>query len=95
LNSVVTLTDYGAAERLEALLHGFQIVALPHPAHAGRRDRMAALAQLVGDTDLAEGGLFERQVDDDRLESAGVRLLNTAVWPFRPRRPQQQRVRPI
>ena len=61
------LGDLGL-ERLEPLLHRLQIVALPHPAHAGRRDRMTALAHLVGDADLAEGGLFERQVDDDRLD---------------------------
>src|SRR4051794_24572523 len=40
---------------------------LPHAAHAGGRDRVAALADLVGDLDLAEGGLLKRQSKDQRL----------------------------
>ena len=55
-------------ERLEALLHRLEIVALPDPAHAGGRDRVAAFADLVGDADLAEGRLLQRQLDDDRLD---------------------------
>ena len=61
------LGDLGL-QRLEPLLHGLQIVALPHPAHAGRRDRVAALAHLVGDPDLAKGRLLQRQLDDQRLD---------------------------
>src|SRR5215213_6010665 len=48
-------------ERLEPLLHGLKLMALPHAAHAGGRDRVAALADLVGDPDLAKGGLLKRQ----------------------------------
>src|SRR3954451_843302 len=51
-------------ERLEPLLHGLKLMALPHAAHAGGRDRVAALADLVGDPDLAEGGLLKRQSKD-------------------------------
>src|SRR5215204_791386 len=54
-------------ERLEPLLHGLKLIALPHAAHAGGRDRVAALADLVGDPDLAEGGLLKRQSKDQRL----------------------------
>src|SRR5215207_9235736 len=54
-------------ERLEPLLHGLKLMALPHAAHAGGRDRVAALADLVGDPDLAEGGLLKRQSKDQRL----------------------------
>src|SRR4051812_44072317 len=54
-------------ERLEPLLHGLKFMALPHAAHAGGRDRVAALADLVGDPDLAEGGLLKRQSKDQRL----------------------------
>ena len=55
-------------ERLETLLHGLAIVPLPHAANPGRRDRGAALADLVGDPDLAEGRLLQRQLDDDHLD---------------------------
>jgi hypothetical protein len=55
-------------ERLQALLHRLQIMALPHPAHARWRDRVALLAHLVGDPDLAEGGLLQGQRDDGRLD---------------------------
>ena len=54
-------------ERLQPLLHGLKLVALPHAAHAGGRDRVAALADLVGDPDLAEGGLLKSQSKDQRL----------------------------
>src|SRR5215207_5216660 len=55
-------------KRLEAFLHRLEIMALPHPAHARRRDRVALLAHLVGDPDLAEGGLLQGQRDDSRLD---------------------------
>jgi hypothetical protein len=55
-------------ERLEALLHGLEIVPLPHAAHAGRRDRVATLADLVGYPDLAKGRLLQGQLDDDCLD---------------------------
>src|SRR5215208_5432591 len=40
-------------KRFEALLHRLEIVALPHPAHARRRDGVPLLAYLVGAPDLA------------------------------------------
>jgi hypothetical protein len=52
----------------EALLHRLKIVALPHPAHASRRDRVALLAHLVRHPDLAKGGLLQGQRDDSRLD---------------------------
>jgi hypothetical protein len=55
-------------EGLEALLHRLEIVTLPDPAHARRRDRVALLAHLVGHPDLAEGGLLQREREDSRLD---------------------------
>jgi hypothetical protein len=55
-------------ERLEALRHGLEVMALPHGTHAGGRDGVAALADLVGDPDLAEGGLLQGQRDDLHLD---------------------------
>src|ERR1700691_5355232 len=46
------LSDLGF-ERLEPFLHRLKIMALPDPAHPGRRNRMAELAKLLGDADLA------------------------------------------
>src|SRR6202011_3208553 len=36
----------------EPLVHGLEVMTLPHAAHAGGRDREPALAQFVGDADL-------------------------------------------
>src|SRR5215218_10851694 len=55
---------FSATRLLEPLLNGLKLMALPHAAHAGGRDRVAALADLVGDPDLAEGGLLKRQSKD-------------------------------
>jgi hypothetical protein len=55
-------------ERLEALLHRLQIMALPHPAHARRREGVPLFAHLVGDPDLAEGGLLQREREDGGLD---------------------------
>src|SRR4029078_7544267 len=57
-------------ERLEPLLHGLKLMALPHAAHAGGRDRVAALADPLCDPDLAEVGLLKRQSKDQRLSLA-------------------------
>jgi hypothetical protein len=46
-------------ECLETLVHVLKVVALPHAAHAGGRDRKSALPQLVGDAQLTEGGLLK------------------------------------
>jgi len=38
----------------EPLVHGLEVMTLPHATHAGGRDREPALPQLVGDANLAE-----------------------------------------
>src|SRR6516164_9560410 len=50
-------------ERLEAVFDRRQIVALPHAAHPGRRDRQALPLQSLRYPDLAPGRLLDRQVD--------------------------------
>lgn len=55
-------------QRLQPLLHRLHIVTLPHPAYARRRDRVAELAHFVGDAGLSIGGIFQRQLEDDRLD---------------------------
>ena len=60
-------------QRLEPLLHGLQVMTQPDAADAGRRDRKPALAQLVGDPNLPESGLFNGERDNgvlDRLRHA-------------------------
>jgi len=56
------LRDLGL-ERLEPFLHRLEIMALPNRADAGGRNRKAQFAQFIGDTDLAEGGPIERELD--------------------------------
>jgi hypothetical protein len=67
------LGDFGL-ERLQPLFHGFQIVALPHAAHARGRNSKPALSQLVGDAHLPEGRLV-----DGKLNNRGLDLLGDAV----------------
>jgi hypothetical protein len=55
-------------ERLQPLLHRCQVVAQPDAAHPERRDRDAALEQLVRDPGLAPGRLVDRQGDHRRLD---------------------------
>ena len=55
-------------ERLEPFLHRLEIMTLPDPAHPGRRNRMAELAKLIGDADLAISRPVQRKLDDDRLD---------------------------
>ena len=43
-------------------------MALPDAAHAGRRDRQAALGELIGDTQLTPGWLVNRHFDNRRLD---------------------------
>jgi len=50
-------------------------VAQPYAAHASRRDRVPALPQFVGDADLAEGRLLERQRNDRVLDLLGHAIL--------------------
>jgi hypothetical protein len=47
------------------LVHVLKIVALPHAAHAGRRD--PALPQLIR-AQLAEGGLIDGKCNDGILD---------------------------
>ena len=51
-------------QRFEPLVHGLEVMTLPHAAHAGGRDREPALAQFVGDADLTEGRLLDGQRND-------------------------------
>src|ERR1700751_3043382 len=51
-------------QRLKPFVHGLQVVAQPDAAHAGRRDGEPALSQFVGDPDLAESGLLDRERND-------------------------------
>jgi hypothetical protein len=53
-------------------------VALPHAAHAGRGHRQAALLQLIGDANLAEGRLLKGKRNDGVLN-----LLRHAVLQHR------------
>ena len=55
-------------ERLEPFLYRLKIMALPDPTNASRRERMAKLAQLVGDADLAISRPVQRKLDDDRFD---------------------------
>jgi len=43
-------------------------MALPHAAHASRRNRQTALLQLIGDANLAEGRLLNRKCNDSVLD---------------------------
>src|SRR4029079_3291065 len=47
-------------ERLQAVLHRGQVVALPHAAHAGGRYRQPTPLQSLGDPYLAPGRLLDR-----------------------------------
>ena len=55
-------------QRLERLVHGLQIVAQPHAAHAGRRDDESVLCQFVGDPDLAKSGLLDGERNHSVLD---------------------------
>ena len=43
----------------EPLVHGLEVMTLPHAPHASGRDREPALPQLVGDANLAESRLLD------------------------------------
>src|SRR5580692_10049728 len=68
-------------ERLEPFLHRLKILALPDPAHAGGRNRMAELAKRVGDADLAISRPVQRKRDDDRLDVGRRAVLQDRVAP--------------
>src|SRR5262249_16733838 len=65
-------------QRLEPLVHRLQVVAQPHTAHAGGGNREPALPQLVGNADLTEGRLLDRQRYDGVFD-----LLRHAVLQYR------------
>src|SRR6202023_745766 len=48
----------------EPLVHGLEVMTLPHATHASGRDCEPALAQLVGDAALAEGRLLDGTRND-------------------------------
>jgi hypothetical protein len=54
--------DFGF-EGFQPFLHRLEVLALPDAADAGRRDRMAELAKLVGDADLTKRRLLQRKLD--------------------------------
>src|SRR5262245_23206887 len=66
-------------ERLQAVLHGRQIVAQPDRAHPERRHDDAALQQFVGDADLAEGGLFDPRPTTAVSTSGATRFLSSGL----------------
>jgi hypothetical protein len=57
-------------QRFETLLHRGEVVADPHTAHAGRRDRPPLLGELVGHSVLAPRRLIDRHRDDQLFEIA-------------------------
>jgi hypothetical protein len=59
---------------LEPLVHRLQIVAQPHTAHARGGNREPALPQLVGNADLTDGRLLDRQRYDGISISCGTRF---------------------
>src|SRR5262245_15426991 len=65
-------------QRLEPLVHRLQVVAQPHTAHAGGGNREPALPALIGNADLTEGRLLDRQRYDGSLD-----LLRHAVLQHR------------
>ena len=48
----------------QPLVHGLEVMTLPHATHAGGRDREPALPQLVGDANLAESRLLDGNRND-------------------------------
>ena len=79
-------------QRLEPLLHGLQVVTLPHTAHAGGRNREPTFPQFVGDADLTERRLFDGERNDgvfDLLRHAilqhGLLAYSATIWMRRAR----------
>jgi len=64
-------------QRLEPLVHSLQVVAQPHTAHACGGNCEPALPELVGNADLTEGRLLDRQHYDGILDLLRQRFLNT------------------
>src|ERR1700732_356897 len=61
----------------EPLVHGLEVMTLPHATHAGGRDREPALPQLVGDANLAESRLLNGNRNDGVFD-----LLCDAVFQY-------------
>src|SRR4029077_20248203 len=64
-------------QRFEPLVHGLEVMTLPYATHAGGRDREPALAQFVGDADLAESRLLDGNGNDGVFD-----LLCDAVFQY-------------
>jgi hypothetical protein len=58
INTQILSSGGRESNGFEPLVHGLEVMALPHATHAGGRDREPALPQLVGDADLAESRLL-------------------------------------
>src|SRR6202790_3236864 len=74
----------------QPLVHGLEVMTLPHATHAGGRNREPALPQLVGDADLAESRLLDGNRHDgvfDLLCDAVFQHWLLAVAPDDPDRP--------
>ncbi len=74
------LGDFGF-QGFQALLHGFQIVALPHAADACRRHGEPALSQFIGDAHLPEGRLLDGESHDGVLDLFGDAVLEHRLLP--------------
>jgi hypothetical protein len=68
-------------QRLEPMLHRRQVMALPHTAHPGWRDRQATLAQFAGDPQLAPGRLFDRKLHHGPLNVRQSTVLQARLAP--------------
>jgi hypothetical protein len=66
-------------QRLEALLHGLEVVALPDAAHAGLRDRETPALQRLGHPHLAPGRLLDGQRDDRLLDRGRGAVLENGL----------------
>jgi hypothetical protein len=62
-------------QRFKPFIHGLEIMAEPHAAHAGRGDRKSTFPQLVGNADLPEGRLLDGKRDDGVLDLLGHAVL--------------------
>src|SRR5262249_54819508 len=66
---------------LEPLLHGLEVVALPHATYPSGGDRHPPLLELVGNADLAESRLIDRQRNDRFLDLVSDAVLEHRLAP--------------
>jgi hypothetical protein len=75
---------------LEPLLHGLELVALPHAAHPSRRHTQPAPPQFIGNPYLTPGGCSIAHLTTASSTSGATRFFNTgqrreiscsAAWP--------------